>query len=98
MAQNLSEYDRGIEWRDDDAELEAWNAGETGYPIADAGMRQLLEEAWVHNRVRTIAASFLTKDLLIDWREGYDWYRAKLADHETANDVGGWQWAASTGE
>jgi deoxyribodipyrimidine photo-lyase len=77
--------------------VRAWKDGETGYPIVDAGMRQLREEAWVHNRVRMIVASFLTKDLLVDWREGYDWYRRKLVDHDTANDNGGWQWAGSTG-
>lgn len=60
-------------------------------------MRQLREEAYVHNRLRMIVASFLTKDLLIDWRKGYDWYREKLVDHDTGNDNGGWQWAASTG-
>ena len=95
--ENFIEYDRPIEWRWDPDGLEAWKAGETGYPIVDAGMRQLRAEAWVHNRVRMIVASFLTKDLLIDWREGYDWYRTMLADHDTANDTGGWQWAASTG-
>jgi deoxyribodipyrimidine photo-lyase len=60
-------------------------------------MRQLREEAYMHNRVRMIVASFLTKDLLVDWRVGYEWFRAKLVDHDTANDNGGWQWAASTG-
>ncbi len=95
--ENFNEYEEGIEWRTDPEGLAAWKRGETGYPIVDAGMRQLRREGYVHNRVRMIAASFLTKDLLIDWREGYDWYRRKLADHETANDVGGWQWAASTG-
>ncbi|WP_254767947.1 cryptochrome/photolyase family protein [Salinilacihabitans rarus] len=90
-------YENEIEWRNDPEELAAWKAGETGVPIVDAGMRQLREEGWVHNRVRMIVAAFLTKDLLIDWREGYDWYRRKLADHDTASDVGGWQWAASTG-
>ncbi|OVE86357.1 cryptochrome/photolyase family protein [Natronolimnobius baerhuensis] len=94
---NFSGYENRIEWRNDPDELEAWKAGETGYPIVDAGMRQLLAEGWVHNRVRMLVAAFLTKDLLVDWREGYDWYRQHLADHETANDVGGWQWAASTG-
>jgi deoxyribodipyrimidine photo-lyase len=97
VVENFNEYTNEIEWLNDADELEAWKAGETGYPIVDAGMRQLRAEGWVHNRVRMIVASFLTKDLLIDWREGYDWYRRKLADHETANDVGGWQWAASTG-
>ncbi|MFP9059147.1 cryptochrome/photolyase family protein [Natrialbaceae archaeon A-chndr2] len=97
VTENFSGYSHPIEWRNDPDELEAWKAGETGYPIVDAGMRQLRTEAWVHNRVRMIVASFLTKDLLIDWREGYDWYRNRLADHDTANDTGGWQWAASTG-
>jgi len=77
--------------------IAAWKRGETGYPIVDAGMRQLREEAFMHNRVRMIVASFLTKDLLADWRHGYDYFRETLADHDTANDSGGWQWAASTG-
>ena len=97
VTDNFREYSNPIEWREDPEELAAWKAGETGFPIVDAGMRQLRAEGWVHNRVRMIVASFLTKDLLIDWREGYDWYRERLADHETANDVGGWQWASSTG-
>ena len=97
VAENYVEYDRPIEWRNDPEELAAWKAGDTGYPIVDAGMRQLLEEAWMHNRVRMVVASFLTKDLLVDWREGYRHFRVHLADHDTANDVGGWQWAASTG-
>ena len=97
VTENFREYPNAIAWRDDPDEFAAWKAGETGFPIVDAGMRQLRAEGWVHNRVRMIVASFLTKDLLIDWREGYDWYRERLADHETANDVGGWQWASSTG-
>ncbi|WP_324758476.1 cryptochrome/photolyase family protein [Haloarcula sp. GH36] len=94
---NYKEYDHPIEWDHDEDHLQAWKDGETGYPIVDAGMRQLREEAYMHNRVRMIVASFLTKDLLIDWRHGYDWFRRKLVDHDTANDNGGWQWAASTG-
>ena len=100
VTQNYKEYENEIAWRDDDAamdDLEAWQDGETGYPIVDAGMRQLRQEAFMHNRVRMIVASFLTKDLLIDWRHGYEWFKQKLADHDTANDNGGWQWAASTG-
>ncbi|AFZ71285.1 cryptochrome/photolyase family protein [Natronobacterium gregoryi] len=97
VTENFSGYDHEIEWRNDPDEFDAWKNGETGYPIVDAGMRQLRAEGWVHNRVRMIVAAFLTKDLLIDWRKGYDWYRRQLADHDTANDVGGWQWAASTG-
>ena len=97
VAQNYKEYENEIEWENDDDFLQAWKDGETGYPIVDAGMRQLRAEGFMHNRVRMIVASFLTKDLLIDWREGYDWFREKLVDHDTANDNGGWQWAASTG-
>ncbi|GAB7008277.1 cryptochrome/photolyase family protein [Halorubrum trueperi] len=94
---NYKTYEEGIEWRDDSEEIAAWKRGETGYPIVDAGMRQLREEAFMHNRVRMIVASFLTKDLLADWRHGYEHFRERLADHDTANDNGGWQWAASTG-
>ncbi|MFB6166420.1 MAG: deoxyribodipyrimidine photo-lyase [Haloarculaceae archaeon] len=97
VTENYRSYERPIQWREDRGALAAWQAGETGYPIVDAGMRQLTAEAWMHNRVRMIVASFLTKDLLLDWREGYAWFREQLVDHDTANDVGGWQWAASTG-
>jgi deoxyribodipyrimidine photo-lyase len=97
VTENYKSYENPIEWRDDPEALQAWKDGETGYPIVDAGMRQLRAEAYMHNRVRMIVASFLTKDLLIDWREGYDWFRRRLADHDTGNDNGGWQWAASTG-
>jgi deoxyribodipyrimidine photo-lyase len=97
VTENYKSYENPIEWREDPVGLQAWKDGETGYPIVDAGMRQLRREAYMHNRLRMIVASFLTKDLLIDWREGYDWFREKLTDHDTANDNGGWQWAASTG-
>ena len=97
VTENYKDYEHPIQWADDDEKLQAWKDGETGYPIVDAGMRQLRQEAFMHNRVRMIVASFLTKDLLIDWREGYDWFREKLVDHDTGNDNGGWQWAASTG-
>ncbi|MFC4449953.1 cryptochrome/photolyase family protein [Halorussus aquaticus] len=97
VTRNYREYENDIDWRDDDEALRAWKEGRTGYPIVDAAMRQLREEAWMHNRLRMVVASFLTKDLLLDWREGYDWFRERLADHDTANDTGGWQWAASTG-
>ena len=97
VTENYKTYEEGIAWRDDPEEIAAWKRGETGYPIVDAGMRQLREEAFMHNRVRMIVASFLTKDLLADWRHGYDHFRETLADHDTANDNGGWQWAASTG-
>ena len=95
--QNLKEFPNPIEWRDDPDALQAWKDGETGYPIVDAGMRQLREEAYMHNRLRMIVASFLTKDLMLDWREGLAWFRERLVDHDVANDAGGWQWAASVG-
>ncbi|MWV40805.1 deoxyribodipyrimidine photo-lyase [Natrialba sp. INN-245] len=97
VTENYRSYENPIGWRTDPDALRAWKDGETGYPIVDAGMRQLRSEAFVHNRVRMLVASFLTKDLLLDWREGYAWFREKLADHDAANDVGGWQWAAGTG-
>ena len=97
VTRNYKSYENPIEWENDDDLLGAWKRGETGYPIVDAGMRQLREEAFMHNRVRMIVASFLTKDLLVDWRHGYDHFREYLVDHDTANDNGGWQWAASTG-
>ena len=97
VTENYKDYEHPIEWHDDDQALAAWKRGETGYPIVDAGMRQLREEAYMHNRVRMIVAAFLTKDLLLDWRKGYAHFRERLVDHDTANDNGGWQWAASTG-
>lgn len=97
VTENYKEYEEGIAWRDDPDEIAAWKRGETGYPIVDAGMRQLREEAFMHNRVRMIVASFLTKDLLADWRHGYDYFRETLADHDTANDSGGWQWRPRRG-
>jgi deoxyribodipyrimidine photo-lyase len=86
-----------IVWRDDPEGLEAWTQGRTGYPIVDAAMRQLAEEGWIHNRVRMIAASFLVKDLLIDWRLGERWFRRQLIDADVAQNVGNWQWVAGTG-
>ena len=78
-------------------EFEAWCAGQTGYPIVDAGMRQLKETGWMHNRIRMVVASFLTKDLLMDWREGERFFFEHLIDGDPASNNGGWQWAASTG-
>jgi deoxyribodipyrimidine photo-lyase len=75
----------------------AWAEGRTGYPLVDAGMRQLREEGWMHNRVRMVAASFLTKDLLVDWRRGESFFRRHLADGDAASNCGGWQWAAGSG-
>ncbi len=86
-----------IVWRDDPAGLEAWQLGQTGYPIVDAGMRQLAATGWMHNRVRMIVASFLVKDLLIDWRHGERWFRHLLVDFDVTQNVGNWQWAAGTG-
>jgi deoxyribodipyrimidine photo-lyase len=86
-----------VVWADDDEAVRAWRAGETGYPIVDAGMRQLRSEGWMHGRVRMIAASFLVKDLGIDWRIGERHFRRLLIDADTAQNVGNWQWVAGTG-
>jgi len=91
-----SDYDR-LQWRNVDDEFEAWCAGQTGYPIVDAGMRQLNETGWMHNRVRMIAGSFLVKDLLVDWRWGERHFRRLLIDADVAQNVGNWQWVAGTG-
>jgi deoxyribodipyrimidine photo-lyase len=88
---------RAIHWDDDPRDIEAWKSGRTGYPIVDAGMRQLLSEGWMHNRVRMIVASFLVKDLLVDWRLGERHFRHHLLDVDVASNVGNWQWAAGTG-
>lgn len=89
-------YDR-IPWRDDPSGFEAWCKGMTGYPLVDSGMRELNATGFMHNRVRMVAASFLTKHLLIDWRLGERYFAAKLLDFELASNVGGWQWAAGSG-
>ncbi len=86
-----------IEWRNNEQEFEAWCKGETGYPLIDAGMRQLNTIGWMHNRLRMVTASFLSKDLLIDWRWGEHYFSRKLLDYDMASNVGGWQWAAGTG-
>lgn len=88
---------RGLNWQNDPVHFKAWQDGLTGYPIVDAGMRQLKTEGWMHNRVRMIVASFLTKDLLIDWRWGEKHFMHQLLDGDLAPNNGGWQWAASTG-
>lgn len=90
------QYDH-IPWRQDEEGFEKWCQGMTGYPIVDAGMRQLNETGFMHNRVRMIVASFLTKHLLIDWRWGEAYFAAKLLDFDLASNNGGWQWAAGTG-
>ncbi len=88
---------RGFPWRDAGSDFEAWKSGKTGYPFVDAGMRQLSSTHWMHNRARMAVASFLTKDLHVDWRAGEKWFDHELADADLANNNGGWQWAAGTG-
>jgi len=90
------EYDN-IKWRNNEKEFDAWCKGQTGYPIVDAGMRELNETGFMHNRVRMIVASFLTKHLLIDWRWGEAYFAKKLLDFDLAANNGGWQWAAGSG-
>lgn len=90
------DYDR-IKWRNNEQEFDAWCKGETGYPLVDAGMRQLNETGFMHNRVRMVVASFLCKHLLIDWRWGEAYFAEKLLDYEQASNVGGWQWACGCG-
>lgn len=89
-------YD-AIEWRNNEAEFDAWCKGKTGYPIVDAGMRELNETGLMHNRVRMITASFLTKHLLIDWRWGEAYFAEKLLDYELSSNNGNWQWSAGCG-
>jgi len=86
-----------LKWENREDYFQAWKLGQTGYPIVDAGMRELSETGWMHNRVRMIVASFLTKDLLIDWKWGERYFMEKLLDGDLAPNNGGWQWAASTG-
>ena len=90
------EYDK-IQWRNHKREFDAWCNGQTGYPIVDAGMRELNETGFMHNRVRMITASFLTKHLLVDWRWGEAYFAKKLLDYDLAANNGGWQWAAGSG-
>jgi deoxyribodipyrimidine photo-lyase len=84
-------------WRNDESEYVKWVEGRTGYPIVDAGMRELDQTGFMHNRVRMITASFLTKHLLIDWRWGESHFAKKLLDYDLAANNGGWQWAAGCG-
>lgn len=88
---------RGLGWHEPGAAFERWCAGETGFPIVDAAMRQLLATGFMHNRTRMITAMFLTKDLHIDWRHGERWFMQRLVDGEIASNNGGWQWSAGTG-
>jgi deoxyribodipyrimidine photo-lyase len=90
------DYD-SIPWKNDEAEFARWCAGQTGFPLVDAGMRQLNQTGYMHNRVRMVVASFLTKHLLIDWRWGEAYFASKLLDYELASNNGGWQWASGSG-
>ncbi len=89
-------YDR-VKWRNNEQEFDLWCRGETGYPLVDAGMRQLNETGWMHNRVRMVTAGFLTKHLLIDWRWGEAYFAEKLLDYELSSNNGNWQWSAGSG-
>ncbi|MDB4534285.1 DNA photolyase family protein [Vicingaceae bacterium] len=95
--ENFKAKYNGIIWRNNEEEFEMWCKGETGYPIVDAGMRQLNQTGYMHNRVRMITASFLCKHLLIDWRWGEAYFAEKLLDYELASNNGNWQWVAGTG-
>jgi deoxyribodipyrimidine photo-lyase len=96
--QEFQERYRGtLDWHDDEELMDAWKLGRTGYPLVDAGMRELLNDGWMHNRVRMVVASFLTKDLHIDWREGERWFMERLVDGDVASNNGGWQWVTSVG-
>lgn len=91
------QWTEAIPWVNAPEQLKAWQLGRTGFPIVDAAMKQLLSTGWMHNRLRMIVACFLTKDLLIDWRFGDQWFIEHLIDGDFASNNGGWQWAASTG-
>jgi len=93
----LREKFQEFPWKKDAAALRAWQRGRTGYPIVDAGMRELWATGWMHNRARMIVASFLTKDLLLSWREGAKWFWDTLVDADLANNTLGWQWASGCG-
>ncbi|MCT7941022.1 deoxyribodipyrimidine photo-lyase [Shewanella holmiensis] len=95
--QNFNLLGNNIQWRNDADEFSAWCKGQTGYPIVDAAMRQLNQTGWMHNRLRMVVASFLTKHLLVDWRWGEQYFRQQLIDGDLAANNGGWQWSAGTG-
>jgi deoxyribodipyrimidine photo-lyase len=97
LSKNHKEFPSPIAWRDDEDDFAAWKRGETGYPLVDAGMCQLEQEGYVHNRPRQVVASFLTKHLLVDWRKGAQHFERKLVDYDPAVNYGNWQWVASTG-
>ncbi|MCG6538807.1 deoxyribodipyrimidine photo-lyase [Pseudomonas sp. KSR10] len=97
MGRAFRSQTEALPWRHAPDELAAWQQGRTGFPIIDAAMRQLLATGWMHNRLRMIVAMFLSKNLLIDWREGERWFMRHLIDGDLAANNGGWQWSASTG-
>ena len=97
VRENYRDFENEIEWKNDSEEFEAWKKGETGVPFVDAGIRELRETGYMHNRTRQNVASFLTKHLMVDWRKGARFFRKHLVDHDTASNIGGWQWSASTG-
>lgn len=95
--QNFNDGYDAMAWDHDDQAFEAWTRGRTGYPFVDAGMRQLWETGWMHNRVRMVVASFLIKHLMIDWRDGEDWFWDTLLEADLASNAASWQWVAGTG-
>jgi deoxyribodipyrimidine photo-lyase len=94
---NIQEAFDLFPWREAPGELKAWQRGRTGYPLVDAGLRQLWQTGWMHNRVRMVVASFLAKHLLMDWRSGEDWFWDTLVDADPANNPASWQWVAGSG-
>lgn len=95
--EEIIEKYKTLQWEYNDSYFKSWQEGTTGFPIIDAGMRQLKKEGFMHNRLRMIVASFLVKDLLLDWRLGEEYFSKMLIDYDSASNIGGWQWAASVG-
>ena len=95
--QPFQDYTRSIKWRNSGEELEAFYTGRTGFPIVDAGIRQMLAEGWMHNRLRMVVAMFFTKNMLHDWRLGEKFFMEHLIDGDFCSNNGGWQWSSSTG-
>jgi deoxyribodipyrimidine photo-lyase len=97
LRESFREELRNLRWKNDGADFAAWCEGRTGYPVVDAGMRQLMATGWMPNRARMITASFLVKDLLVDWRWGESYFAQRLVDGDRAVNNGNWQWVAGTG-
>ena len=97
MGKPFQAYTDKINWRYNESELKAWQTGNTGFPIIDAAMKQMLQEGWMHNRLRMVVAMFFTKNMLHDWRLGEKFFMENLIDADFASNNGGWQWSASTG-